>query len=619
MHHLSVVKRVAFVAMCMCLSHLTLFTVVSAAAQIQAQGRAWDALEAAIDGKVTTVMEQNNIPGMTVAVSKQGRLVLYKGYGVARIGSAELAQIDMNPAMRLRIGSNSKVLITGPAAFKMMAERGIDRHTKKVYGATGAFTGKFTSQVRQHIARFYPIQAMAIASDDKVYTWYVNGTRSVGTSADLDKHQAPQPFSMPPGKKVSDIIEIAISNNDRVHVWYNDRTRSVGTSLDLDKHVAVESGVTLARNADNTEKSIFQIVGIAIAKSNNHVYAWYDDGTYSSGDPLDFQTHFSGRTYSVNGSRHSIRAMGIAANDRVYTWSFAYATRLSSGKAQSGTSSNLRAYRAPYTYTYPSVGAANNVNDTNRWFGIDMKLQHLLIHESGYRNACNGNHTASMFNTTPDNLTYDQVHQCFLVSRNLRWRPDQRRKYSNHNFGVWTVLFPEMTGGTTYRDYAIHNYLKPLGLHAGPRPAVRPMTATWDSKDAWPHRIKNDTVSLMVHKDSKLGLAAGGWTASGGAMLKITNHLTDTYSIQELYEMGWGRAMRGSAAKLAHNGSIGGGGPRVVIFTDGYTSPSGLDLSDIHIAINVNVQKADPLGALSVEIAHAVPQSNISPTYNIWN
>ncbi|MEM8505216.1 MAG: hypothetical protein AAF716_18930 [Cyanobacteria bacterium P01_D01_bin.1] len=34
----------------------------------------------------------------------------------------------------------------------------------------------------------------AIAPDDRVYTWYEDGTYSIGTSANLTAHQEPRPF-----------------------------------------------------------------------------------------------------------------------------------------------------------------------------------------------------------------------------------------------------------------------------------------------------------------------------------------------------------------------------------------------------------------------------------------
>lgn len=76
----------------------------------------------------------------------------------------------------------------------------------------------------------------AIASDDKVYTWYDDGRVSVGTVREPHKHVERKPFVVPPGKSRYDIRRLAIASDDKVYVWYVDGTVSVGTSTDLGKH-----------------------------------------------------------------------------------------------------------------------------------------------------------------------------------------------------------------------------------------------------------------------------------------------------------------------------------------------------------------------------------------------
>lgn len=72
----------------------------------QTAGKQASALGSDIDVQVLKYLEDNNIPGATVAVTKNGRLVLWKGYGWADKEN----QVAMQPWHRTRIGSVSKVI-----------------------------------------------------------------------------------------------------------------------------------------------------------------------------------------------------------------------------------------------------------------------------------------------------------------------------------------------------------------------------------------------------------------------------------------------------------------------------------------------------------------------------
>lgn len=66
---------------------------------------------------------------------------------------------------------------------------------------------------------------------DRVNAWYRDGTVSVGMSEDLDMHQPPAPYTLPPGKSVDDIVGIAIAcSSDYAFAWYKDGTVSAGRS-----------------------------------------------------------------------------------------------------------------------------------------------------------------------------------------------------------------------------------------------------------------------------------------------------------------------------------------------------------------------------------------------------
>lgn len=611
-------------------SKLILFSIIVSAqgfysgysqAAVASEGRGWDALEQRIDTDIGNVMQSNHVVGMTVAVSKKGRLILSKGYGEAKRGGTQ-----MKPDMRTRIGSVSKVVATGAAGIKLVNQKGIDPTTKHLYGDDSIFGNhRFSNYMRIGVKRYSPIVAMAIAPDNKVYTWYQNGKVSVGTTSDLDRYQAPRSFILPEGRRVAEIRDIGIARDSTVHVWYNDSSKSVGQSRDLGAYVpkVLDDKGKVVKVRHPAGKSMLNVIGIAIAKSDDHVYAWYDDGTVSSGSSMNFTRYYTNRPYTADvWSRYIIRAMGIASDDHVYTWDSRQYP-----KVQSGSSQDLSKYREPYIYSIPQLQLGEN--NVQNWY-YDITLQNILDHRAGFQKDGDQPGAADMFWGTPDQetideyLTYEDVHNHFLATRPLRWKPNGGTAYSNHGFGIWTLIIEELSG-KTYRDYVSNNFLNPIGV----RGDIRPQKVNPDSKDATPYsyNINNGSTDSRPFKDSGLGLAAGGWTAAAQTLLKITDHLDNIYTTHDLQNMGWHRETRG---KLHHNGVTGGGTAYVVMFPDGYTSVSGANLSDVHIAIaaNTNLTGGDEeqsaalaraMDALASRIALEVPQSNVSRTYDIWN
>ena len=470
------------------------------------------------------------------------------------------------------------------------------------------FGDRFKNDIRLGALRFSPIVGTAINKSDRTYTWYVNETVSIGSTSDLDRHQAPQTFKLPDGRRVTDIRDIAISNSDRVYTYYNDGTLSVGRSRDLGSRQAVVRGtdgkpltVRLPRGKD-----MFNVVGIAIAKTGNdadNVYVWYDDGTVSSGTTRDFTTHFTGRRYAVSaGSPYAIRSMAISAQDRVYAW-------LANGKAQSGTSRDLGKHRAPYAYALPPQGRNGGPNDRQKW-ARDITLQHLLDHEAGFQGGGATEDAKVMFGKNDETITYELVHRHFLRTRPLKWAPGTASDYSNHGFGLWTIII-EAIAGKTYRSYAINDYLKPIGLLG----AVRPLTTTMDELDAHPHEFRNGRFRIAPAKTSTLGLAAGGWTASATSLLKITDHLSNSYSHQDLKDMGWASNADG---KLGHNGRTTGGTAYVTMYPDGYQG-GGQDVGGIHVALAANIRTStSALRSLASKIAVEVAKSDIDESFDLW-
>jgi CubicO group peptidase (beta-lactamase class C family) len=113
---------------------LTSATIVPAASQpVNGEGE-WSG-SVSFDQRVQQFISQNNIPGVTVAVSKGGRLVLSKGYGFANIAS----QTPMLPSHNNYIGSTSKI-ITAIGALALTEEGKLDLQGR-VYGTGKALWG----------------------------------------------------------------------------------------------------------------------------------------------------------------------------------------------------------------------------------------------------------------------------------------------------------------------------------------------------------------------------------------------------------------------------------------------------------------------------------------------
>lgn len=614
----TICKRYMLVFFCaglIILAFINIQTINSAPpAKIPSSGYAWKKLEPKVDKLVEDLIRKENLPGMTVAISKNGRLILTKGYGMANIKNNKA----MKHNMRSNIGSTTKATVTGPAVWQLMKKKGINPKTKKLYGSGGVFGNTYSAKIQSGIKRHTPIVAMAIDPNNRVYAWYSDGTVSSGTSSDLDRHSKPVRYTLPAGKKPVDIRAIAIAKTGKVFVWYDaprgkggKGTRSIGTITDLDRHSSIgkcdandESGcVTIAKG-----KTMIHIVGIGIAKSNDHVYIWYEDGTVSSGTSMDFDHYFKPKRYETaggsGGTSYNIRGIGIAKNDHVYAWYI-------NGKASSGTSTKLYQYRNAYPYSFPAF----RTNKWSKWYR-EITIQNLLDHTAGFTRSGDTKGAMRLNKKSENTLTYDHVHKHFLLTRKLLYQPGTSSSYSNHGFGMMRLVIEKLSG-KSYLSYAKNDYLKPMGLHNN----VRPQSKNIDPLDAWGHSYPNGDKSKkpqpIAFKNSTLGLAAGGFKASAQDLTKIMVKLNRKYSISELDKMGWGK---NNSDVLSHNGLTGGGTSYVVMFPPGYKSKStGGDLGGVNIAIITNIRTSTgKLKNLANKIARQVPGANVSQSYNIW-
>jgi D-alanyl-D-alanine carboxypeptidase len=92
---------------------------------------------AAINSKVTTFMSTYNIPGASLAVTKNGKLVYVKGFGKANTATNEL----VTPAHRFRLASISKTF-TGVAILKLVQDGRLNLDAK-VFGAGGVMANDY--------------------------------------------------------------------------------------------------------------------------------------------------------------------------------------------------------------------------------------------------------------------------------------------------------------------------------------------------------------------------------------------------------------------------------------------------------------------------------------------
>lgn len=95
---------------------------------------------ASIDQMAANWMTQNNMPGLSLAVSKDGKLVYAKGYGMANKESRE----EVTTASQFRLASVSK-LITSVAVMKLIQDGKVSMD-QKVFGPNGILGTTYGTQ-----------------------------------------------------------------------------------------------------------------------------------------------------------------------------------------------------------------------------------------------------------------------------------------------------------------------------------------------------------------------------------------------------------------------------------------------------------------------------------------
>lgn len=164
------------------------------------QGGGHQTLKQIIDPHVAKAMKDGPIVGLTVAVTRKNKLLLGYGYGASRQNGSQIT--PMNAWMRTPSGSSGKAVMSGPMAWELLVEKGVNPETTKLYGANGLFQGKYDQDWKWARARFDRIAAMAISRNDVVYTWMRDGKVHKGWSRDLTSRNEAKSYSTPNGVSV---------------------------------------------------------------------------------------------------------------------------------------------------------------------------------------------------------------------------------------------------------------------------------------------------------------------------------------------------------------------------------------------------------------------------------
>lgn len=594
-------------------------------------GLAWPAVADAVDGIIVDKLRALRVAGLTVAISKNGRIVLDRAYGYRDVDTQEARM----PSHRSKIGSVSKV-ITALGVTKHAEQSPSLALDTPVYGNNGVLSDlSYTQAMVAGINRHKPLVGFAISPTNLSYAWYENQTVSWGNTHDLDATSGPaQAFSMPAGKTTNDILGMAMSSSGEVHTWYLNGTFSIGTPTDL--------GSILSPGAPPSECtsdipfcwspaaniSVTQVLGIAIRKSDNRVFAFYDDGTYSSGTKKDFDASTPRASYSPAAGKtiFDLRDADFASTGVLYSH---YGT-----SASAGTATDLDSTAALYSST---LASAPIVNDWLSWYG-DIQVRHLLNHSAGIWGSGDEDGAARMFGVAIEDLTYAQIHQFILSTRRLLWAPGTNDSYSNHSFGVAGHVLATASG-MPFETFIRTQILSPLGLTR-----IVPNGTGDFAYDATPHVATADDddddiderhlVSRTLAPPASLnGLAAGGYSATAGDMVRLmlatdkqSNHpdILSASSLTQMetppfpavpnYALGWEH----SNGRLSKHGDIGDGNAYIAKFPAGYTI-GGVDVGGMTIALCANGGgSASALGSLASELVKAAAPVPVDASYDLF-
>ncbi len=161
-----------------------------------------------------------------------------------------------------------------------------------------------------------PMAGIDIGSDDGVYFWRTDGQVSKGVSTNPTGFTTS--YVLPFGKSMSQVVDMGISISGKGYVWYKDGTMSVGYGLYNFGDFVSPKPYVLPYG-----KSPSNIVGIAIRRTDDHCFAFYDDGTFSEGNSTDLSAYAGLQSYAISPHEeyYSIKDIGIApSSGKFYVW-----------------------------------------------------------------------------------------------------------------------------------------------------------------------------------------------------------------------------------------------------------------------------------------------------------
>jgi hypothetical protein len=115
------------------------------------------------------------------------------------------------------------------------------------------------------------IVGMGFSSSGALFTWFSDGKVCTGRANRLNSVRAPYAYSTPSGLQPSDIVGIDIAHNDYVYTWYKNGVRSVGNSSDLDYF---QTGSYVAA-AGMTPQDIVEVAISEVSPGIDRVFTWY--------------------------------------------------------------------------------------------------------------------------------------------------------------------------------------------------------------------------------------------------------------------------------------------------------------------------------------------------------
>ncbi|MEM6451012.1 MAG: serine hydrolase domain-containing protein [Cyanobacteria bacterium P01_D01_bin.105] len=593
------------------------------------RGACHSGLLAEVDSLAQDAAVNKDIPGMTVAVTKDGRLICNRAYGYANWENQTL----MQPDSRAQIGSTTKVLVTS-AMMKLIQDDGPLSTSTKVYGSNGILSDSdYQNAIRQGVRRHYPIVGLAIGNNVRVNAWYSDGRYTIGSSNDLEAHQGPRPFSLPTGQTMADVIAIARGGpQNQVYSWYRDGSYSIGTASDLDAAGSFLTG------EDDTFKSRRKdtIAGISVNEAGDKFYAHYHDGTVTSGSsPADLTNRFNDRTYQVPGDqqrRYNIVDIARSPNGNTLAW-------YSRGKASRGTVTDLDAHTAPFDYTRREIS-----NSRQHWIDQyeSIEIRHLLSHTAGFSRSGDGEQAAikydfANFSKATNPAPYKFTNMYTLSTRPLLFDVGTRASYSNHGMGLTGHLISEITGQDWY-DYLRQNILIPAGAEN-----IVPRGLYQNALDANPHFVNKNGVirTNALENFNHSGSAAGSLKASAADLARfmvatdqLGNHpdvlYGNTISRMESRPFpeaapgrayGWGVRCQNSDCsnkRLSHNGKTGGGTSYIAKYQDYRIGNTDVDGINVAVVTNSGSAGTGNLRNLAQGIATEAAESSVTVNYDLF-